>query len=104
MANQLLNPVENEMFRFCVLLASKPAAAGFACLMLLAPASSFAQSRYAWPEERRAYRTPVEVWLSGEGWDEDFSSSHVCVNGYRWITRDLDSNGSAAQRAYPVRC
>ena len=77
------------------------------CLMLLTPASSFAQSRYerqTFPEERATFRSPVDVWLSGEGWDEDFSSSHVCINGYRWITRDTDPNASAAQNAYPVRC
>jgi hypothetical protein len=89
-----------------VLLVPKAIAVVSACLMLLAPVSSFAQSRYAWPEEQRgAYRTPVEVWLSGEGWDEDYRSSHVCINGYRWMTRNVEhSNASAADDAIPVRC
>lgn len=34
----------------------------------------------------------------------DFVSSHVCINGYRWITRDLDRWESPAQNAIPVRC
>ena len=51
------------------------------------------------------FRTPLEVWLSGEGWDEDFSSSHVCINGYRWMTRNIEhANASAADDAVPVRC
>jgi hypothetical protein len=45
------------------------------------------------------------VWISGEGWDEDYQSSDVCVAGYRWITRhNSKSNQSAAADAYPVRC
>jgi hypothetical protein len=36
---------------------------------------------------------------------QDFVSSHVCINGYRWITRDLDRGWeSPAQNAIPVRC
>ena len=36
---------------------------------------------------------------------QDFVSSHVCTNGYRWITRDLDRGWeSPAQNAIPVRC
>ena len=77
--------------------------------MLLGGASASAQSphggRYAYPEERPVYRTPLEVWLSGEGWDEDYTSSDVCVYGYRWITRhNSQSDQSAAADAYPVRC
>lgn len=35
----------------------------------------------------------------------DFVSSHVCINGYRWITRDLARGWeSPAQNAIPVRC
>lgn len=34
----------------------------------------------------------------------DFVSSHVCINGYRYITRDLDRWESPAQNAIPVRC
>lgn len=87
---------------------AKTTSVGVACLVLLAPASSLAQSRYerqTIPEERATFRSPVEVWLSGEGWDEDYSSSHVCINGYRWITRNVEhSNASAADDAIPVRC
>ena len=82
--------------------------AAFASGTFLTPAASFAQSRYerhAFPEERSTFRTPLDVWLSGEGWDEDVSSSHVCINGYRWMTRNLEhGNASAADDSVPVRC
>ena len=94
------------MFR-AIPFAKAPLVA-IACLMFLAPVSSSAQSRYerqTFPDERATFRTPLEVWLSGEGWDEDFSSSHVCINGYRWMTRNVEhSNASAADDAVPVRC
>lgn len=76
-------------------------------LVLFAPASSLAQSRYERQiyGDRSTFRTPLEVWLSGEGWDEDYRSSHVCINGYRWMTRNVEhSNASAADDAIPVRC
>jgi hypothetical protein len=74
-------------------------------LCTAAPASAQTyEGRYAYPE-RSPYRTPLEVWISGEGWDEDYQSSDVCVAGYRWITRhNSKSNQSAAADAYPVRC
>ena len=34
----------------------------------------------------------------------DFVSSDVCVNGYRWITRNIDSYDTPAQNAIPVPC
>jgi hypothetical protein len=34
----------------------------------------------------------------------DYVSSHVCINGYRWITRELDRWDNPAQNAIPVRC
>jgi hypothetical protein len=34
----------------------------------------------------------------------DFSSSHVCIDGYRWITRELEWFESPAENAIPVRC
>jgi hypothetical protein len=34
----------------------------------------------------------------------DYVSSDVCVNGYRWITRNIDSYATPAQNAVPVRC
>ena len=59
----------------------------------------------SFPRNARAFRTPLEVWLSGEGWDEDFTHSHVCINGYRWMTRNVEhANASAADDAVPVRC
>ena len=77
--------------------------------MLFVGAPALAQSSYgggtAYPGERPIYRTPLEVWISGEGWDEDYSSSDVCVFGYRWITRNVShGDESAAADAYPVRC
>lgn len=42
---------------------------------------------------------------SGFTTPNDFVSSHVCVNGYRWITRDFERGwGSPAEDAIPVRC
>ena len=94
------------MFR--ALPFARATSVGIACLMLFAPASSLAQSRYErqiYYEDRSTVRTPLEVWLSGEGWDEDYRSSHVCINGYRWMTRNVEhSNASAADDAIPVRC
>lgn len=79
-----------------------------ASLVLLAPTVGLAKSRYddaVFIEGRSAPRTPLEVWLSGEGWDEDYLSSHVCINGYRWMTRNVEhGNASAADDAVPVRC
>ena len=71
---------------------------------LVVSSSAFAQ-RYANPSDRPDPRSPLEVWISGEGWDEDYQSSDVCVAGYRWITRNTShQNQSAAADAYPVRC
>ena len=90
------------------LLASKVILAVFASLLALPPASSGAQSRYDqrplfW--DRPEPRTPLEVWLSGEGWDEDYLSSHVCINGFRWMTKNVEhAHASAADDAVPVRC
>lgn len=75
----------------------------------LLPSAVSAQPYYdadrSYSPARHVYRTPLEVWLSGEGWDEDYSSSHVCVGGFRWMTRNVDQgNSSAAQAAVPVRC
>ena len=93
---------------FQALPFAKATLVAVACLVLLAPASSFAQSRYErqiYYEDRSTFRTPLEVWLSGEGWDEDYRSSHVCINGYRWMSRNVEhSNASAADDAIPVRC
>lgn len=35
---------------------------------------------------------------------DDFVSSHVCVNGWRYITRNIDSYDTPAQNSIPVRC
>lgn len=34
----------------------------------------------------------------------DYRSSHICINGYRWITRQLDTWEDPARHAVPVRC
>jgi hypothetical protein len=34
----------------------------------------------------------------------DFVSSDVCVNGYRYITRNIDSYDTPAQNSIPIRC
>lgn len=89
-------------------LAFRTAYAVLAGMIMLTPAASFAQSRYGEPvfvAERPTARTPLEVWLSGEGWDEDYLSSHVCIDGYRWMTKNVEhADASAADDAVPVRC
>lgn len=57
------------------------------------------------PSHARAY------YGSGSGFSSypsstpsDYVSSHVCINGYRWITRELDRWDNPAQNAIPVRC
>lgn len=34
----------------------------------------------------------------------DYRSSHICINGYRWITRQHDIWQDPATHAVPVRC
>jgi hypothetical protein len=83
-------------------------AATVGAILLLLPVTAAAQPVHGthtpW-YEKPLYPTPWEVWISGEGWDEDYQSSEVCIAGYRWITRrNSESNQSAAADAYPVRC
>jgi hypothetical protein len=88
---------------------AKFAIAAVAGVLLLSSGSS-AQNRYeeifpggatgvAHSQARAHYSTyPTST-------PSDFVSSHVCINGYRWITRDLDRGWeSPAQNAIPVRC
>jgi hypothetical protein len=35
---------------------------------------------------------------------QDYSSSYRCINGYRWITQQMDAGDSPAANATPVRC
>ena len=105
----LLEQVESEMPGLRLPSFLTAACVAIAGTTLLAPVASFAQSRHApqtyYSDERARYRTPLEVWISGEGWDEDYLSSHVCINGYRWMTRNVEhSNASAADDSVPVRC
>jgi len=102
--------LESEMLELRLSSAARLACAAFAGLLVLSSAS-FAQgnsqqlfpggyqgsvhtsARAQYPYAQHLYETPG-----------DFSSSHVCVNGFRWITRNIDPNASAAQNAVPVRC
>lgn len=101
------------MMRALLLFRALRTSAAFAFLFAFAPVGSLAQSgddpEAAAPTRayhpRPVYRTPLEVWISGEGWDEDYLSSHVCINGFRWMTRNLEhGNASAADNSVPVRC
>ena len=78
-------------------------------LLLLSSAASAASYEQMFPG--RGYVAPQIRSHYGAGGayvgstPQDFHSSHVCINGYRWITRDLDRGwDNPAQNAVPVRC
>lgn len=95
---------------------SRTAGFAFAVLagaLLVSPASyanSFEQlfpdQAYSAPQSQaRAYYGSRHFSSYPTSTPSDFVSSHVCINGYRWITRDLDRGWeSPAQNAIPVRC
>ena len=79
---------------------------------LLSSSAAFANSyEQLFPD--RSYSAPTHhsrAYYGGDSYSSygstprDFVSSHVCINGYRWITRDLDRWESPAQNAILVRC
>ena len=62
-----------------------------------APGASHSEARGQYPvtHSRAQYRI---------GYPDDYVSSHVCVNGYRWITRQLNAEQTPEDNAIPVRC
>jgi hypothetical protein len=89
----------------------KLASAAAVALLLLSSASHavsyeqmFPGRGYAAPQvQPRAHYGAGGAYLGST--PQDFHSSHVCINGYRWITRDFDHGWeNPAQDAIPVRC
>jgi hypothetical protein len=89
------------------------AGAAIAALVLLA-SPSFAKDRdgqiYSGGADG-ATQSQSRAHLSGGSYSgyptpepDDFVSSHVCVNGYRWITRERGGWQSPAENAIPVPC
>ena len=88
------------------------ATATLAGALLLAPASYASSYEQLFPD--RAYSAPQSharaYYDSGRyssyptSTPSDYVSSHVCINGYRWITRELDRWDDPARNAIPVRC
>jgi hypothetical protein len=35
---------------------------------------------------------------------DNYYSSHVCVNGFRWITRNINKDAHPSENAIPVPC
>jgi hypothetical protein len=90
------------------------ASAAVASVLVLSSASYANSYEQLFPGKGySAPRSDTRAYYSGGGsyssypgsTPRDFVSSHVCINGYRWITRDLDRGWeSPAQNAIPVRC
>jgi hypothetical protein len=76
---------------------------------LLAPAS-FAQGRHDSTFFSDAYSQSSAERGAGSYYTypgsipRDYSSSHLCINGYRWITQQQDLGEDPAANATPVRC
>ena len=94
---------------------SRTAGFAFAALagaLLLAPASYansyeqlFPDRTYSAPQSHaRAYYGSGRYSSYPDSTPSDYMSSHVCTNGYRWITRETDRWDDPAQNAIPVRC
>jgi hypothetical protein len=78
-----------------------------AALSMLVP-QSFARDRYssAFDAYSGSYagRAAIGYHAYTGPIPRDYRSSHICINGYRWITRQLDTWEDAARHAVPVRC
>ena len=100
------------------MLASRLSRTAGLAYAALAGALLFSQASYANSYEQlfpdRSYGAPAShsgaYFGSGRyssyptSTPSDYVSSHVCINGYRWITRELDRWDNPAQNAIPVRC
>ena len=91
--------------------AVRLASAAAVGLLLLASASYAASYEQMFPGRGHAAPQvqPRASYSAGGAYlgstPQDFHSSHVCINGYRWITRDFDRGWeNPAQNAIPVRC
>ena len=92
--------------------ATRFASAAVVGLMLLSSASYANSYEQLFPGG--AYSAPpshARAYYGSRGFSsypgsapQDYVSSHVCINGYRWITRELDRWDNPAQNAIPVRC
>jgi len=84
------------------------ATAAFAGL-LFATGTTFAQNHYGGPTslgELYNARAQERAFFGHNTYEtpSDFVSSDVCVNGYRWMTRNIDPYAPPAQNAVPIRC
>ena len=91
---------------------SRVASAAAAALLLLSSASYASSYEQLFPGNgAEAPHVQSRAYYGGGGFSsygstpQDFQSSHVCINGYRWITRDIERGWeNPAQNAIPVRC
>ena len=91
---------------------TRVAGAAIAGLLLLSSASYansyeqlFPGEGYSAPQSHaRAYYGSGRYSSYPGSTPQDFVSSHVCINGYRWITRQQDRWDDPAENAVPVRC
>jgi hypothetical protein len=91
--------------------AARFAFAAMAGLLILSSAS-YAESQgqlragQAYGSDARASYIPHSPYVGST--PRDYSSSHVCINGYRWITRTPAGRSSLwdspSDFAVPVRC
>jgi hypothetical protein len=77
--------------------------------LLLATSAAFAQSHFGGETslgELYNARAQERAFFGHNTYETpgDFVSSDVCVNGYRWMTRNIDSNATPGQNAVPIRC
>lgn len=86
---------------------AKIATAAIAGLML-ASSAAFAQNHFDRSSLGEVYNARAqEQEFFGRytvSTPDDFVSSDQCINGYRWITRNIGSYDTPAQNAIPVRC
>ena len=92
---------------------SRVATAAVAGLLILSSASYANDYEQLFPGRGHTAAPHVQsrAYYGGGGFSsygstpQDFVSSHVCINGYRWITRDIERGWeNPAQNAVPVRC
>ena len=88
-----------------------PTVAGLAGLviatLMLLPSASFAQGRHN-TSDAHARSHVARAWDGYQAYPgsipQDYSSSHLCINGYRWITQQRDLWENPAANATPVVC
>lgn len=76
--------------------------------LMLASGAGYAQNHFERSSRGEAYNARMQekefFGHASRSAPDDFVSSHVCVNGYRYITRNIDPYAPPAQNAIPVRC